>query len=276
MGVGSIGQSLDAYDDGDTFLSVDAGLSWRMVSKGAHKYEFGDEGSILVLVDDEKLTSEVKYSLDLGKTWSTYDMGITLRARALVTLPDSTSQKFLLLGQVPRTAKTGSRVVIVYLDFAPTRKRKCGEKDFVKWYARPPGSRACLMGHKVRHTVPVPSTGADVAFSNGTNVGQKRPIVILGTSFKIQSATKRTVNAKRRTSNGASVSSVLFAQGSQHLRSATTISCGTAISANLWALNPSLLACAARAVPTRHTSVHQDSARFLGTHVRAASSSTRR
>ncbi|KAF6760894.1 vacuolar protein sorting/targeting protein 10 [Ephemerocybe angulata] len=150
MGVGSVGKSLSTYDDGDTFLSTDAGISWRRVTKGAHKYEFGDQGSILIIVDDEQMTSSVRYSLDLGKTWETYDFGLTLRARALVTLPDSTSQKFLLLGQVPRDTKTHkpNKVVIVYLDFAPTRRRKCGEADFEKWYARPAGSRACLMGHK--------------------------------------------------------------------------------------------------------------------------------
>lgn len=69
MGVGSVGESLDRYDDSDTFLSTDGGVSWNMVAKGAHKYEFGDQGSILIMADDEDWTDEVKYSLDLGKTW---------------------------------------------------------------------------------------------------------------------------------------------------------------------------------------------------------------
>lgn len=69
MGVGSIGAVLEHYKESDTFLSTDAGVTWRMVAKGAHKYEFGDLGSILVVVDDEEATDHVKYSLDLGKTW---------------------------------------------------------------------------------------------------------------------------------------------------------------------------------------------------------------
>ena len=69
MGVGSIGESLWNYKNSDTFLSTDAGVSWKMVSKDAHIYEFGDLGSILVIVDDEEMTDEVRYSLDLGKTW---------------------------------------------------------------------------------------------------------------------------------------------------------------------------------------------------------------
>jgi len=79
-----------------------------------------------------------------------YDIGVKLRARALMTLPDSTSQKFLLLGSVARHDQSNDvgRVVIVYLDFSKTRTRECGEDDFVKWYARP-AKTECLMGHKV-------------------------------------------------------------------------------------------------------------------------------
>ena len=52
-----------------TFLSTDGGLNWRMVHKGAHKYEFGDLGSILVIVDDEDHKDTIRYSLDLGSSW---------------------------------------------------------------------------------------------------------------------------------------------------------------------------------------------------------------
>lgn len=69
MGVGSIGENLWEYKEGDTFLSTDGGLNWRMVHKGAHEYEFGDSGSILVMVDDEDATDVIRYSLDLGSTW---------------------------------------------------------------------------------------------------------------------------------------------------------------------------------------------------------------
>lgn len=69
MGVGSVGAVLEQYKESDTFLSTDAGVTWRMVAKGAHKYEFGDLGSILVIIDDEEATDTIKYSLDLGKNW---------------------------------------------------------------------------------------------------------------------------------------------------------------------------------------------------------------
>ena len=69
MGVSSTGENLWSYEESDTFLSTDGGLNWRMVHKGAHKYEFGDLGSILVIVDDEDHTDTIRYSLDLGSSW---------------------------------------------------------------------------------------------------------------------------------------------------------------------------------------------------------------
>ncbi|KAF8894237.1 vacuolar protein sorting/targeting protein 10 [Gymnopilus junonius] len=124
MGVGSIGETLESYEDCDTFLSIDAGVSWTMVRRGAHKYEFGDLGSVLVVVDDEQVTDVVRYSLDLGKTWQDHDLGIKLRARGLLNLPDSTSQN-----------KDVGRVVVVLLDFSKTRGRKCSDPDYEQWYA---------------------------------------------------------------------------------------------------------------------------------------------
>lgn len=80
-----------------------------------------------------------------------YNVGVKFRARALTTLPDSTSQKFLLLASVARKDQTKdiSRTIIVHLDFSKTRQNKCGESDFEPWYARS-SKTECLMGHKVR------------------------------------------------------------------------------------------------------------------------------
>jgi len=149
MGVGSVGEALLPYEECDTFLSTDAGVTWSMIAKDAHKYEFGDQGSILVVINDEDKTDTIRYSLDLGATWQSYNIGVKLRARALMTLPDSTSQKFVLLGQVGRQDQTAGikRVVTIFLDFSKTRTKKCAESDFEKWYARPANTE-CLMGHK--------------------------------------------------------------------------------------------------------------------------------
>ncbi|WVO13483.1 hypothetical protein L204_101103 [Cryptococcus depauperatus] len=149
MAVGSVGDSLLPYEDCDTFLSTDAGLNWRMVQEGAHKYEFGDQGSLLVIVDDEQATDHVHYSFDGGSTWNKLELGITVRGLVLTTIPDSTSQKFLLLGTLPRKESGhGGRHAMVFIDFASLQTRQCTDSDFERWYARSGDGHECLMGHK--------------------------------------------------------------------------------------------------------------------------------
>ncbi|KAN0063715.1 vacuolar protein sorting/targeting protein PEP1 [Thecaphora frezii] len=149
MGVGSVGRRLLPYEECDTFLSTDAGRTWRMVSFDAHKYEFGDQGSVLVIVDDEDTTDHVSYSFNHGKDWKKLDLGVKVRAKLLTTIPDSTSLKFLLVGtQTRKEVGSQDRNVAVFLDFATMGKRKCGESDMEKWYAQAAADNSCLMGHK--------------------------------------------------------------------------------------------------------------------------------
>jgi hypothetical protein len=155
MGVGNTGDYLGNYKEGDLYVSDDAGLTWELALQDAHKYEFGDQGSVLLAVNDEGDTNKLKYSLKHGRpdTWKEYDIeDITgkLRVGELTTVPDSTSLKFILYGS--RAKKGGGReFVIVHIDFAEMHKDKCDpRKDFVDWPARvnDKGEATCVMGHK--------------------------------------------------------------------------------------------------------------------------------
>ncbi|KAG0144537.1 hypothetical protein CROQUDRAFT_108449 [Cronartium quercuum f. sp. fusiforme G11] len=150
MGVGSIGEKLLPYDESDTFLSIDGGLNWNLVAEGARKYEIGDQGGLIVMIDDEAPTDQVEYSYDFGKTWKTMKLGQKLRAKLLTSVPDATSQKFLLLGTTEREkSKSINRHAVVQLDFSQMGRKKCKDGDFEKWYARKLGGNPdCLMGHK--------------------------------------------------------------------------------------------------------------------------------
>ncbi|KAK6336356.1 vacuolar protein sorting/targeting protein PEP1 [Orbilia brochopaga] len=154
MGVGNTGDSLQDYNDGDLYVSDDAGLTWKKALTGAHKYEFGDQGSILVAIDDEGKTDKFKYSLDHGDKWEEVELGMTIRAKLLTTTPDSTSKKFTLVGS-GEPDKDGKRYYIIQLDFSDIRTKTCkedksGKGDFEKWYARvdEKGEPDCLLGHK--------------------------------------------------------------------------------------------------------------------------------
>lgn len=151
MGVGNIGDHLAPYEEGDTFLSTDAGLTWTMVDFGSNLYEFGDQGNLLVIADDQQPTSTVQYSFDHGKTWADFNFGVTMRVKTLTTIPDSTSLKIILLGSTSKKDSNGEgQYVIVQVDFETVGKRKCKDDDLERWYARAPNGEAnCLMGHEV-------------------------------------------------------------------------------------------------------------------------------
>ncbi|KAF2187204.1 vacuolar protein sorting/targeting protein 10 [Zopfia rhizophila CBS 207.26] len=151
MGIGNTGKYLGKYTDGDLYVSDDAGLTWTLALEEAHKYEFGDQGAVLVAVYDEGETDTIRYSLKHGRpgTWEKVKLDFKFRAHELTTVPDSTSLKFLL--PCARRAKGGGvENVVIHLDFSELHEGKCKEGDFEKWPARvdDKGEPTCIMGHK--------------------------------------------------------------------------------------------------------------------------------
>ncbi|KAH7410959.1 hypothetical protein BKA64DRAFT_662233 [Cadophora sp. MPI-SDFR-AT-0126] len=147
MGIGNTGTSLKDYGDGNLYVSDDAGLTWRKALDGPHKYEFGDQGSILVAMK-EGFHNEIRYSLDHGKSWDKADLPEKVRPVQLTTLQDSTSLKFLL--EAIDDERTGAAAFLMVLDFDDMQESQCKEEDMEKWYARvdSDGKPTCLMGHK--------------------------------------------------------------------------------------------------------------------------------
>ncbi|KAL9003755.1 MAG: hypothetical protein Q9188_003395 [Gyalolechia gomerana] len=149
MGVGNTGKYLKDYEESDLYVSDDAGLTWTLALEEAHKYEFGDQGSILVAIYDEGPTDVIQYSLNHGRGWQEVDLPEDkIRAKALTTTPDSTSMKFFLWG----TKREASKIEhwVFSIDFGDMHEDKCEEKDFERWTARvdEDGKASCVMGRK--------------------------------------------------------------------------------------------------------------------------------
>lgn len=122
LAVGNVGETLAPYKESDTFLTRNAGFTWEEVHKDAHMWEFGDSGSILVIVNDEEPTDHVQFTTDEGLHWREYNFGIRLRVTSLTTVPADNSRRFMLIGYEPRAS---DRSVVVYLDFAALTKKQC-------------------------------------------------------------------------------------------------------------------------------------------------------
>ncbi|KAG0309339.1 vacuolar protein sorting/targeting protein PEP1 [Dissophora globulifera] len=151
MGVGNVGSYLLPWEECDTYLSEDGGLTWKAALEHPHKYEFGDMGGLIVAIrDDGVAVNFFQYSADRGQSWYQHELSDTIRPGALISDPESTSQKFLLF------VRSNNEFVTYQLDLSFIFDRKCElnednieRSDFEKWYARNLRNNPdCLMGVK--------------------------------------------------------------------------------------------------------------------------------
>ena len=148
MAVGNKGKHLLEYEEGDLYVSDDAGLTWTRALKDAHKYEFGDRGAVLVAIYDEGPTDKISYSINHGKDWHEADLGEEVVPKIFTTTPDSTSLKFLLMATEGKSIETEHYAFSI--NFEDLHEGKCRDSDFEKWYARVNEDKepTCIMGQK--------------------------------------------------------------------------------------------------------------------------------
>jgi photosystem II stability/assembly factor-like uncharacterized protein len=154
LGVGNVGESLGLYNEGDTFITTDGGLTWKVAIKGTYMWEYGDQGSIIVLVEKNTPTKTVVYSLDEGKEWKSFQFSDSkMLVERITTVPSDNSRNFLLWGSAERKLTT------VNLDFTGLYKEQCHldkdnldseESDYYLWHPTHPLKQEepdCLFGH---------------------------------------------------------------------------------------------------------------------------------
>lgn len=99
LATGNVGEWLDTKNvkARDTFMTNDAGITWNFVKKGSYMWEFGDQGSIVVIVKDLEPTNEVFYTLDEGESWERHQFSNEEHKIVdITTVPSDNSRNFLL------------------------------------------------------------------------------------------------------------------------------------------------------------------------------------
>ncbi|KAI0966975.1 hypothetical protein F4678DRAFT_447885 [Xylaria arbuscula] len=149
MGNGNRGKFLKDYWSSSLFISDDAGKTWIEGPDGPHKYEFGDQGSILLaVVDSEKANvQEIKYSLDHGKNWKTTKLPDKRKIQPLIltTTQDSSTLKFILTAK--QESKDSPNFVVISIDFEGLHEDTCKKADMEDWYAQKDDD-SCVMGQR--------------------------------------------------------------------------------------------------------------------------------
>ena len=130
----------------------------KEVKKGTYAWEFGDQGSVIVIVRRGEDTDHVYYSLDSGENWNLYKFSDhKIRVDAITTVPSDTSLNFLIWG------KDSKELVAVNLDFSglPEFSKECKldehdptRGDYDLWSPQHPLQQdqpECLFGHVAQY-----------------------------------------------------------------------------------------------------------------------------
>jgi hypothetical protein len=141
LGTGNVGTSLKkANSEINTYLSRDAGLTWRELRKGSSIYQVGDHGGIIVLAPIDP-TNIIYYTLDFGLTplisFQFTDSPVSIKK--ILVEPSSRGNKFILVIE---------EYMLFGLDFSNVFTRNCTSEDYELW-APENNENGCLMGRNV-------------------------------------------------------------------------------------------------------------------------------
>ena len=163
IGIGNVGEHLGEVSDGDTFVSSDGGITWRTAMQGQFMWEFGDQGSVIVLVQGDAPTDRVFYSIDEGNSWKEKHFGSEIEVNDITTVPSDNSRNFLLWG---RTTGSKIKAATVNLDFSGIYDRACklnqndeeskdSDNDYELWTPEHPKTsgktKNCVFGHEAQY-----------------------------------------------------------------------------------------------------------------------------
>ena len=129
VAAGNVGKTLSKFNDGNMYLSMNGGLSWKEVAKNGHMYEIIGHGGIIIMVNDEESVDYFLYSLDGGNTFLSMDIrkytnGDNFRISNIISEPSGTTFHATLFGKL-----TNGDSVSIHLDFEKVYGRECVRYD---------------------------------------------------------------------------------------------------------------------------------------------------
>lgn len=157
MGVGNVGEFLGRKADADTFITRDGGVEWYAVKKRNYMWEYGDQGSIIVIVEEGVPINSVFYSLNEGQNWIEYPFAEKqFTVKSISTVPSDKSRNFILWGH---EASSGGDIATINLDFTGLTDQQCKldennpkDGDYYLWEPKHPKQKDnCLFGHVAQY-----------------------------------------------------------------------------------------------------------------------------
>lgn len=129
LSTGNVGEYLSYTDEEvNTYITSDAGVTWKELRKGSSIYEIADHGGIIVYADWKKKTNKIYYTLDQGKTsdFITLETG-PIDIYNILAEPSATGRNFIVLGGENNTE------YVIGLNFSNVFPRECSQSDYENW-----------------------------------------------------------------------------------------------------------------------------------------------
>ncbi|CUS21194.1 LAQU0S02e08196g1_1 [Lachancea quebecensis] len=146
IGVGNVGEHLLPKEECSTFITTDGGFTWKEIKKGPYQWEYGDRGSVIVLVKDGEKTDLIIYSIDSGKTWHEYKFaGEEVYVEDIITTPQDSAMRFLLIGR--SSSISGKETKTFTVDFTQSFDRQCRLDQDYQYHV----FGDCLFGHQAEY-----------------------------------------------------------------------------------------------------------------------------
>ncbi|XP_035874382.1 VPS10 domain-containing receptor SorCS2 [Phyllostomus discolor] len=145
MGAGNLGSQLVENRE-EMYVTSDCGKTWRQVFEEEHHILYLDHGGVIVAVKDSSIPLKIlKFSMDDGHTWSTYNFSSTpMFVDGLLSEPGEETLVITIFGHMSYR----SEWELVKVDFRPSFSRTCGEGDYGSWELTDLQGARCLMGQR--------------------------------------------------------------------------------------------------------------------------------
>ena len=159
IATGNVGEYLSQnHYDYNTYMSQDGGVSWIEIAKGVNIYEIGDQGGLIVLARYKTETKMVRFSYDMGKSWSYVNFNESnVYVSNIVIEPTNNNHHFLMTGFEFDVSNNVKKGVAFHLDFSEYHLRECkgyntpeeGDSDYEKFTPHSFRNSSCLLGKSV-------------------------------------------------------------------------------------------------------------------------------
>ena len=118
----------------NTYLSDDGGVNWRLLAKGNHLYDLGDQGGLLVLAPSGTPTTYILFSWDMGRTLN--QMTVSERPIYVAKIKADQANKGLLVIVQGVEDSEDHLGIVISLDFSNLMPKLCQVQnltDFDVW-----------------------------------------------------------------------------------------------------------------------------------------------